>query len=69
MDTEEIDLSKVQIEWYSKIFRGLHAACDIKKGDLVLDIPWKNIMMTNRCVSTPIGKKMMSTDGKTPRYG
>ena len=69
MDDQGIDVSNIEINWYTSTFRGLHAACDIKKGDLVLDIPWKNILTSSRCVGTPIGMKMISSDGKTPKYG
>ena len=69
MDLQEIDLSKIDIKWYSKNFRGLYSACDVKKGELILDISLKNVLLYNRCVGTEIGKKMMSKDGNKTLYG
>ena len=38
MNEQGIDTSKVNVEFYSKEMRGLHATTEIKKGEVVLSV-------------------------------
>ena len=49
---------KLKIRFYTADYRGVHAARDIKKGEIVLSIPKEQIITLEMAFASPIGKKM-----------
>lgn len=46
---------KVEIRHYAENFRGVHAACDIREGEIVLFVPLKLILKKEDVGDTDIG--------------
>jgi histone-lysine N-methyltransferase SETD3 len=49
---------KLKIRFYSPDYRGVHAARDIKKGEIILYVPKEQIITLEMAIGSPIGKKM-----------
>ncbi len=49
---------KLKIRFYSPDYRGVHAARDIKKGEIILYVPKPLIITLEMAIGSPIGKKM-----------
>ena len=49
---------KLKIRFYSADYRGVHAARDIKKGEVILFVPKKQIITLEMAYASPIGAKM-----------
>jgi len=50
---------KLKIRYYSTDYRGVHAARNIKKGEIILLIPLKQIITLEMAFESPIGRKMV----------
>jgi histone-lysine N-methyltransferase SETD3 len=50
---------KLKIRYYSADYRGVHAAKDVKKGDILLYVPLKQIITLEMAFESPIGRKMV----------
>lgn len=50
---------KLKIRYYSTDYRGVHAARNIKKGEIILLIPLKQIITLEMAFESPIGMKMV----------
>ncbi len=50
---------KLKIRFYTPIYRGVHAARDIRAGEEILLIPKEQIITLEMAFASPIGKKMM----------
>ena len=48
------DVSKTKIRWYTENFRGLHATCDIKVGEVVMFIPDEQLVTQKVCGDSPL---------------
>lgn len=46
------------MRFYSEDYRGVHAARDIKKGEIILYVPKDLIITLELAFASPIGKKM-----------
>lgn len=55
---------KLKIRYYSKDYRGVHAARNIKKGDIVLFVPLSQIITLEMAFESPIGRKMVQKNMK-----
>lgn len=51
---------KLKIRYYSPEYRGVHAARDIKKNEIILKVPLHQIITLEMAFESPIGKKMMA---------
>lgn len=49
---------KLKLRFYSPEYRGVHAARDIKKGEIILHVPKKQIITLEMAIASPIGRKM-----------
>lgn len=49
---------KLKIRYYTPDYRGVHAARDIKKGEIILYVPKEQIITLEMAIHSPIGKKM-----------
>jgi hypothetical protein len=49
---------KLKIRYYSQDYRGVHAARDIKKGEIILYVPKHQIITLEMAFASPIGAKM-----------
>jgi protein-histidine N-methyltransferase len=49
---------KLKIRFYSADYRGVHAARDIKKGEIILYVPKEQIITLEMAIGSPIEKKM-----------
>ena len=49
---------KLKIRWYAPDYRGVHAARDIKKGEIILYVPKEQIITLEMAFASPVGKKM-----------
>jgi hypothetical protein len=49
---------KLKIRYYTEDYRGVHAARDIKKGEIILYVPRHQIITLEMAISSPVGKKM-----------
>lgn len=49
---------KLKIRFYSEDYRGVHAARDIKKGEIILYVPKEQIITLEMAMASPVGKKM-----------
>lgn len=52
------EFSKLKIRYYTADYRGVHAARDIKKGEIILYVPKEQIITLEMAISSPVGKKM-----------
>lgn len=50
--------NKIKIRYYSADYRGVHAAKDIKKGEIILYVPKEQIITLEMAFASPVGKKM-----------
>lgn len=50
---------KMKIRYYSTDYRGVHAARNIKKGEMILLVPLKQIITLEMAFDSPIGRKMV----------
>ncbi len=50
---------KLKIRYYTPIYRGVHAARNIKAGEEILYVPKDQIITLEMAMDSPIGKKMM----------
>lgn len=49
---------KLKIRFYTEDYRGVHAARDIKKGEIILYVPKEQIITLEMAMASPVGKKM-----------
>ena len=49
---------KLKIRFYTEDYRGVHAARDIKKGEIILYVPKKQIITLEMAFASPVGSKM-----------
>ena len=49
---------KLKLRYYTADYRGVHAARDIKKGEIILYVPKHQIITLEMAFASPIGKKM-----------
>ena len=52
------ETSKVQLRFYNNNYRGLHARSDIKKGEVIICVPRKQLITLAMAWKTPIGEKV-----------
>lgn len=50
---------KLKIRYYSPEYRGVHAARNIKKGEIILLVPLKQIITLEMAFESPVGRKMV----------
>ena len=51
-------MKKIKLKYYSKNKRGVHAACDIKKGEMLLKVPISLILTYDRVCQMVSGSKV-----------
>ena len=49
---------KLKIRYYTADYRGVHAARDIKKGEIILLVPKHQIITLEMAMTSPVGRKM-----------
>ena len=49
---------KIKIRYYTADYRGVHAARDIQKGEIILHVPKHQIITLEMAMGSPVGKKM-----------
>lgn len=49
---------KLKIRWYAQDYRGVHAARDIKKNEIILLVPKHQIITLEMAFASPVGSKM-----------
>ena len=49
---------KLKIRYYGPDYRGVHASRDIKKGEIILLVPYNQIITLEMAFASPIGAKM-----------
>ena len=49
---------KLKIRYYTEDYRGVHAARDIRKGEIILYVPKPLIITLEMAIASPVGKKM-----------
>ena len=49
---------KLKIRYYTEDYRGVHAARDIKKGEIILYVPKPLIITLEMAIGSPVGKRM-----------
>lgn len=49
---------KLKIRYYTADYRGVHAARDIKKGEIILLVPKHQIITLEMAIASPVGKRM-----------
>jgi hypothetical protein len=52
------DFSKLKLRYYSENYRGVHAATNVKNGEVVLFVPLPLIITLEMAFKSPIGKLM-----------
>jgi histone-lysine N-methyltransferase SETD3 len=55
---------KLKIRYYSRDYRGVHAARNVKKGDILLFVPLSQIITLEMAFESPIGRKMVQKNMK-----
>jgi len=57
----------MRLRFYESTHRGVHAACNIKLGDVILFLPHDEIITVDWACETPIGAKMKEAGLKTDK--
>lgn len=52
------NFDKLKIRYYTEDYRGVHAARDIKKGEVILYVPKPLIITLEMAIGSPVGKRM-----------
>ena len=52
------DTSKLELKFYNDNYRGILAKCDIKRGEVIMRIPEKQIITLAMAWETPVGQKV-----------
>ena len=55
MKEEGADFTKLKLRYYAPDYRGVHAARDIKKGEIIVYVPLKEIITLEMAMACPIG--------------
>ena len=58
MKSDGADFRKLEMRQYNPIYRGVHAAQDVFKGETILYVPLKQIMTLDMAMQSPVGKRM-----------
>ena len=58
MKSDGSNFDKLKLRYYAPDYRGVHAAREIKKGEVILYVPLSEIITLEMAMESPIGSKM-----------
>ena len=58
MRTDGAEFDKLKMRYYAADYRGVHASREIKKGEVIVYVPLKEIVTLEMAMDSPIGSQM-----------